>query len=170
MVLSGMGKFVKIALNINQLNRVMTREQIEEKAKRFDEALEKARKRVSTEPQDHTDAILKDIFPELKESEDEKIRKELLESFKYQQRESRTDKEWLNGIKLSEVVAWLEKQGEQKSAWGEEDEIFLYKIQDHIREFYVDKKGYPYVAEPDSPEMKEFNWLESLKDRIQQLK
>ena len=53
------------------------------------------------------------IFPELRESEDERIRKELLESFKYQQRESRTDKEWLNGIKLSEVVAWLEKQGEQ---------------------------------------------------------
>ena len=38
----------------------------------------------------------------------ERIRKELLESFKYQQRESRADKEWLNGIKLSEVVAFLE--------------------------------------------------------------
>lgn len=58
---------------------------------------------------------LENTFPELKEkeSEDEKIRKELLESFKYQQRESRTDKEWLNGIKLSEVVAWLEKQGKE---------------------------------------------------------
>ena len=49
------------------------------------------------------------------DEKDEKIRKELLESFKYQQRESRTDKEWLNGIKLSEVVSWLEKQGEQKT-------------------------------------------------------
>ena len=52
------------------------------------------------------------IFPELKESENEKIRRELLESFKHQQRESRTDAEWLNGIKLSEVVSWLEKQKE----------------------------------------------------------
>ena len=48
------------------------------------------------------------------DEKDERIRKELLESFKYQQRESRTDKEWFNGIKLSEVVAWLEHQGEQK--------------------------------------------------------
>lgn len=54
---------------------------------------------------------LETLIPELKESEDERIRKELLESFKYQQRESHIDKEWLNGIKLSEVVAWLEKQG-----------------------------------------------------------
>ena len=57
-----------------------------------------------------TKAVLEEIFPELAENRDEKIRKELLESFKYQQIESRTDKEWLNGIKLSEVVAWLEKQ------------------------------------------------------------
>lgn len=49
------------------------------------------------------------------DEKDEKIRKELLDSFKYQQRESRTDKEWLNGIKLSEVVTWLEKQGESNN-------------------------------------------------------
>lgn len=75
-------------------------------------------------------SMIESIFPELKESKDEKIRKELLESFKYQQRESRTDKEWLNGIKLSEVVAWLEKQksvGEIvercKNSWYNEGKI-----------------------------------------------
>jgi hypothetical protein len=39
----------------------------------------------------------------------------------------------------------------------------LNKIQDHLREFYVDKKGYPYVADENSEEMKEINWLKSLK-------
>ena len=59
-----------------------------------------------------------------------------------------------------------EKQGEQKPAWSEEDERILNKIQDHLREFYVDKKGYPYVAKSDSPEMTEHNWLNSIKDRV----
>ena len=87
---------------------------IEEKAARYDKAIEIAKK-INNEHQAQPFNVMTRVFPELKESEDEKIRKELLESFKYQQRESRTDKEWLNGIKLSEVVAWLEKQGEQKS-------------------------------------------------------
>ena len=59
------------------------------------------------------------------------------------------------------------KKIEQKHAWSEEDERILNKIQDHLREFYVDKKGYPYVAEPDSPEMMENNWLMCIKNRVQ---
>ena len=85
--------------------------------KKYKEALEKAKSMID-DLRKGEDILavsnLETMFPELKESDDERIRKELLESFKYQQRESRTDKEWLNGIKLSEVVAWLEKQGEQK--------------------------------------------------------
>ena len=87
--------------------------------KKFKDAFERAKKVIEYYKGHHRcdEASIEDlesIFPELKESEDEKIRKELLESLKYQQRESRTDKEWLNGIKLSEVVAWLEKQSEQQ--------------------------------------------------------
>lgn len=98
-------------------------------------------------------------FPVLKESEDERIRKELLESFKYQQRESCTDKEWLNGIKLSEVVAWLEKQGkenmiealrleyekgkadalsEQRKEWTAEDLLNRNEIADILQEYNRD--------------------------------
>ena len=47
-------------------------------------------------------------------SADEKIRKILLESFEYQIKESYPDKEWICGVKLKEIVAWLEKQSEQK--------------------------------------------------------
>lgn len=46
------------------------------------------------------------IFPELKESEDEKIRKALIRFHK-----STID---VDGIKGEDILAWLEKQGEQK--------------------------------------------------------
>ena len=114
----------------------------EEKAKAYDKALESIKElyskgsRVVVSKEE-----FETIFHELKENDDERIRKELLESFKYQQRESRTDKEWLNGIKLSEVVAWLEKQGKKPkkvSIWkhwkdgiaggSEGEQIFLIKI------------------------------------------
>lgn len=56
-----------------------------------------------------------------------------------------------------------------KPSWSDEDEKILYQVQDHLREYYVDKKGYPYVAEPNSNEMIEFNWLKSLKERLQRI-
>jgi hypothetical protein len=99
--------------------------------------------------------ILKKFFPELKESEDEKIRKALLESFKYQQRESYTDKEWLNGIKLSEIVSWLEKQGEQKS-WSKEDERLLNNMVIVIKDYYNKEDAQSLIS-----------WLKSLKDKMQ---
>ena len=57
--------------------------------------------------------VLESLFPELKESEDEKIRKSLIELFK--------DMEWDDSIlhdynmDKDKTIAWLEKQGEQKS-------------------------------------------------------
>ena len=84
--------------------------------------------------------VLETLIPELAESKDERIRKELLESFKYQQRESRTDKEWLNGIKLSEVVAWVEKQGEQKPKWGDDDEQYLLVCKNALHKYQVSDK------------------------------
>ena len=77
---------------------------IEQKAQRYDEALEKAKrlyeKGTITESLCH-------IFPELKESEDEKIRKELIDIFKG--KTSYTSEE-----DAKRYIAWLEKQGEQK--------------------------------------------------------
>lgn len=46
---------------------------------------------------------------ELKESEDEKVRKHLLKHFR-----NKTKNEW-NGIPVKNILSWLEKQGEQKS-------------------------------------------------------
>ena len=82
--------------------------------KKYKEALEKARQFSERPLQEDSSGIVEYIFPELKESEDEKIRKALLESFEYQIKESHPDKEWVCGVKLKEIVTWLEKQGEQK--------------------------------------------------------
>lgn len=59
-------------------------------------------------------------FPELAESEDERIKKTLLSHFSHY----REDGIFLNGITMKQIVGWLEKQGERKSAeWTEDDEI-----------------------------------------------
>lgn len=51
---------------------------------------------------------LETLIPELTESEDEKIRKRLLEYFK-----SFTSETFFNGVPTNDAIAWLEKQGEQ---------------------------------------------------------
>ena len=53
--------------------------------------------------------VLESLFPELKESEDEKIRKTLIEYF------NAYPKDYFGGLKKSYIVAWLEKQGEPLS-------------------------------------------------------
>ena len=58
-------------------------------------------------------------------SEGERIRKELIDAFSAYDIES----SW-NGIPVSSVIAWLEKQKEQKPAeWSEEDEKMLHGIE-----------------------------------------
>ena len=80
----------------------------EEKAKAYDEAIKRA-KNCLDEKRD-TCLVRPDvIFPELQESEDEKIRKMLIKFFcKGAENDSST-----NGISDKDIVAWLEKQGEQ---------------------------------------------------------
>jgi hypothetical protein len=51
-------------------------------------------------------------FPELKESEDERIKKELILFFT--ERAKHTEDSTFNGLSSKEIIAWLEKQGEQK--------------------------------------------------------
>lgn len=89
---------------------------VEQKAKRYDEALERARiwKDKSGMPKDRQ-GILDDIFPELKESEDEQSRKWILEYLYDGLR--RSDEQFKGQFKCA--IAWLEKQElkeiEQKS-------------------------------------------------------
>ena len=84
---------------------------IEEKARRYDEAIKTARKINSGEgvaaPPDWT--ICEVIFPELKESEDERIRKEMIETLKNEAHEFPSS---IIAEKSKSWIAWLEKKGE----------------------------------------------------------
>ena len=53
-----------------------------------------------------------------------------------------------------------------ESSWSKEDEDISIAIENHLREYYVEKKGYPYVADENSPEMKEIRWLKSIRNRL----
>lgn len=64
---------------------------------------------------------LKEVCPELAESEDERIRKSIIEHFK--QSEKAFPGLTFGGYYYADVLAWLEKQKKQKPAeWSEEDE------------------------------------------------
>ena len=80
----------------------------EEKAEAYDRAIEKSKKFYilckKCGAKDTVD-FLEDTFPELKESEGEKIRKEILEYFQQFKNEE------LRGVNISGWIDWLEKQG-----------------------------------------------------------
>ena len=97
----------------------------EEKARAYDKALEKAKKKYNSKYHPSVgpsgvylnNADLEDIFPELKESEDEKIRKALVWHLK-------ADADFVsNGVTKTECIAYLEKQKEQKPVDNERVEI-----------------------------------------------
>ena len=103
--------------------------------KKYKEALEKARQFSERPLQEDSSGIVEYIFPELKESEDEKIRKALLESFEYQIKESHPDKEWVCGVKLKDIISWLEKQGgceHIKKEWTTSDAATLKELIDFL--------------------------------------
>lgn len=94
---------------------------IEQKAKLYDEAIKKA-KEFKNNPfagYDGTD-LISALFPELKESEDEKIRKALRKRIiNYDPNNEILIKE--EGISQRQFLAWIEKQGEQ-SHWKPTEE------------------------------------------------
>ena len=127
-----------------------------EKTKAYDKALERAKKELNTCGSQDCDAARQifRLFPELKESEDGKIKKALMkfiEKFPYERLEN-------DGVSVKDALAWLEKQGEQKT-WSEEDESLRLRT---IGALETCKIGSPTKCVDE-----QINWLKSLKDRIQ---
>lgn len=115
--------------------------------KKYKEALEWARKVM----QGKVGFVLDDVlekFPELKESEDERIRKRIIQAL---------HGDVLEMSEIKEAVDWLEKRGEQKSSWSEEDEYCRHQLIVFCENCMV----------PDSGAIKCANWLKSLKDKVQ---
>lgn len=103
---------------------------------------------------------LESIFPELSESEDERIRKEILD-YIIKGSESLYDVQQYGKEKFEKWIAWLEKQkiekqGKQNPAWSEEDERMYRGLHNLI------------YSTPYCDSRKELSdWLESIKDRVQ---
>ena len=98
---------------------------IEEKAKAYDEALERAKKY----------NIVKLIFPELAKSEDEKIRKEMIRYF------TEMKKGGSAALPYDDCIAYLERQKEIGIRWLKSDNV---KNPDKP---YIDKAGMFYTTD-----------------------
>ena len=145
---------------------------IEEKARAYDEALERARalnsgKDIDVEAGTTTCEY---IFPELKESESERIRKDLIEWIK-----EFPDMIWRGHYK-KDVLAWLEKQGEQTHAELCQPEVTSdqelepkFKVGDTMRTLQEAANGYtdgmPVVVSIDNEYYHCTNELIAIKDQ-----
>lgn len=77
----------------------------EDKAKRYDEALERARKVHNETEFDYEKGMIEEIFPELKENEDKKMKKAIIATIHLYYGEPLEDE-------AKEMISWLKKQGE----------------------------------------------------------
>jgi hypothetical protein len=80
--------------------------------KKYENALEWARQVINGEC-GFIRKEVEEVFPELKESENERIRKGMLQGFKDY---GEPEYVWFEGVKVKECIAWLEGQGKQKTA------------------------------------------------------
>ena len=134
-----------------------------EKAKAYDEAIAKAQKELQSCSSKDCDAArqIYKFFPELAESEDEKIKNAIITTIHLYYGEPLEDE-------AKEMIAWLEKQGEKaqseeikgnegeiSSNWTEEDSLMIDSIIDTIK--WLEGKG--------ATNMK-IDWLKQLKQRI----
>ena len=128
---------------------------IEEKAKAYDEAIERANKIDTLNKEYLTSKEAKEyIFPELAESEDEKIRKAII---------SFLEQSGYGGVgeyPKAKMIAWLEKQKEQKPAiLNKEDE----RIMNEIIGFLQDGIWHDDIIEKVKLTQKYVAWLSWLK-------
>ena len=127
---------------------------MEDYRKLYEDALERARKAYNHSIEEGWNCdkgIYEAIFPQLKESEDERIRKELIKFFsEISVCESEFNK-WSN-CDVKKWIAWLEKQGERK--WSDKDEEMLKEIISVLEgnNVHTTKMLYEYA-----------NWLKSIK-------
>ena len=108
--------------------------------KKYKEALERAKYALTTDMDNSGHWAVNYIFPELKESEDEKIRKGLINGFKECLEDCSYPKnavKYWHDIDVNQILAWLEKQAEQKPTDKVEQK---FKVGDWI----ADKSEYPY--------------------------
>jgi hypothetical protein len=161
--------------------------------KKYKNALERAKKFIEANPLvQNLNTWIKETFPELAESESERIRKALIHEFEGWNKRFPADT--FAGFTPKEILAWLEKQGEkeptiemksaeeslgidsdtyneivdeciygeQKSAWSEEDEERLSDAIFFVREYQIPTRDKRLLNAAKETE----DWLKSLKQRM----
>lgn len=116
--------------------------------KKYKEIVGKIRKAYQYAQTDSTKAVLKEIFPELAESEDEKIRKEIVRFIQMEVEDEIVGNKWL---------AWLGKQGERQSIWTDNDRIMAFTLLRDVDQMtYISNEG----------KNERLQWLNSLEDKF----
>ena len=117
-----------------------------EKAKAYDEALERARKLYNSEETSaDVEIACETIFPELAEPEDELIRKEIIAFLKENLETGRAEETWsLSGLKR--WIAWLEKQGNVNALIQEAAEKSYTEGMRVERKRWLEKQGEQNLA------------------------
>ena len=103
------------------------------------------------------------IIPELKESEDERTRKEILNVFKQLYEDTTICG---RNYDYTKWIAWLEKQGEQKPAWSEEDEDAIGMAIIALEDMYDEDSPDITYGGHNLPFNKAAERLKLLKDRV----
>lgn len=139
-----------------------------EKAKRYDEALKKAKDFYKGYKQRDNQLYaddLESLFPELKESEN----KRMIQYFKDLAPFDKADELYEKyGFSHKDAIAWLEKKGEQKTdEWSEEDKKMIDTIIETIKMSIEDCDVDDIGTKARLSLEKERDWLKSLKDRVQ---
>lgn len=78
----------------------------EQKAEAYSKVVEKAKQEYNTTTSEDRKQWLEELFPELKESEDERIRKAVFNFFN----RGAKNGEQTNGVYDKDILAWLEKR------------------------------------------------------------
>ena len=123
---------------------------MEDYEKKYKNALEKAKSMIDDLRQGEDILAVSDLeemFPELKESEDERIRKALIRFHK-----STID---VDGIKGDDIIAWLEKQGESYTK-KDVDDAYLKGISDAKNELEKQCEQKPFDYEKATITQKDF--------------
>lgn len=143
-----------------------------EKAKRYDEAIEIAKDLHDNHALDQpfTYKTCEDIFPELKDSDDEGIRKEIVEIFRAAQRDGICEP--IKKEQFEKIFAWLEKQGHDGKKWIYEDVYIKEKeqvFQDGIDEVLENPQRYGLEKQGEqnpSHNKKHIDYIKSIRKEL----
>ena len=104
--------------------------------------------------------IAETIFPELKESDDERIRRDIITTLSIGVSCEESALHPGAHTTLKEAIFWLKKQDGQKPAWSEEDEDMVDNIFKAIQHLLKENESWNFLEDAR-------DWLKSLKSRVQ---